>query len=224
MSFIDKPRITAFSHSRLNTYEQCPRKAKYKFIQKLKEPSSTAAERGIDIHKQLEDYIKGEQDHLPDIVSDEALIGIMEALKEEGADTELQVAFDRNWEPCDWFGPQTFMRVVWDAISLNDEHALVVDHKTGKIYAEHKQQADLYALAAFRKYPDINEVTVAFLYIDQNIVGTYEFTREDLPELAQAIEERVRPAASDDVFAPTPSPKCRWCFFRNGNQGPCEFG
>ena len=60
MSFASKivRKITSWSFSRWNVYEECPAKAKYKFIDKLKEPGSAAMDRGTALHKQCEDFLK----------------------------------------------------------------------------------------------------------------------------------------------------------------------
>jgi RecB family exonuclease len=58
-------KITSWSFTRYNTYSQCPAKAKFKFIDKLKEPDSPQMQRGTDIHKLAENYVKGEIVRLP---------------------------------------------------------------------------------------------------------------------------------------------------------------
>ena len=51
--------INRWSHSRLSTYESCPKKAFYRYVKKHPEESHPAAERGIKIHNLAEQYIKG---------------------------------------------------------------------------------------------------------------------------------------------------------------------
>lgn len=53
-------KITSWSFSRWNIYDQCALKAKYKFIDKLPEPRAQPLERGNIIHKQAELYILGQ--------------------------------------------------------------------------------------------------------------------------------------------------------------------
>lgn len=56
--------IQAVSHSRMKTHEGCPRKAMFKFIDKLKEPPNDAMERGLAMHQELENWllaVKGEK-------------------------------------------------------------------------------------------------------------------------------------------------------------------
>ena len=42
--------ISRWSHSRLSTYESCPKKAYYRYVEKLTEEQHPAAERGVRIH------------------------------------------------------------------------------------------------------------------------------------------------------------------------------
>jgi len=52
--------ITSWSNSRYNTYEQCPRKAKYQFLDKLPTKGGAPLRRGSDIHSLCEHIIKGD--------------------------------------------------------------------------------------------------------------------------------------------------------------------
>ena len=51
--------ITSWSFSRYSDYQQCPAKAKYKHVLRMKEPPNDAMARGTAIHTMAEDYIKG---------------------------------------------------------------------------------------------------------------------------------------------------------------------
>ena len=57
--------INRWSYSRLGTYESCPKKAYYRYIEKIPEEQHPAAERGIKIHGLAEQYIKGELEEMP---------------------------------------------------------------------------------------------------------------------------------------------------------------
>ena len=43
-------KIQAWSYSRLGTYDQCPAKAKFQYIDKLKEPDSASGAKGTRVH------------------------------------------------------------------------------------------------------------------------------------------------------------------------------
>lgn len=226
MSFF-KPTIQGLSHSRLKVYEDCPRKAKYKFIDRLEEPSSENMDRGLAMHKMLENWLKDKSAPLPDIIDDEMLQPWYEGLRAmPGVQAELQLAFTSKWQPVEWFGRGVWMRVAIDAAAqLPDKSVVVVDHKSGKMYAEHEQQAELYALAGFHHWPDAPTVEVAFAYLDIPSIQTKVYTREkDFDELMTNVANRCTTIGIDTTFVANPGPKCRWCHFRKSNEGPCEHG
>jgi len=57
--------ITAWSFSRWNTYEQCPRKAKYQIIDRMPIEQNDAMRRGSIIHILAEMYVKNNLSSLP---------------------------------------------------------------------------------------------------------------------------------------------------------------
>lgn len=52
-------KIAYWSFSLYSTYRECPLKAKFRAIDKIKEPGNEYMDRGNDVHKLCEDYIKG---------------------------------------------------------------------------------------------------------------------------------------------------------------------
>ena len=59
--------ISAWSYSRLKNYEQCPHRAFLAYVEKRPEPpeiDKKAANRGTEIHTQIENYIRGDSDEL----------------------------------------------------------------------------------------------------------------------------------------------------------------
>lgn len=221
MSFV-KPMFHAWSYSRLKTWEECPAKAKYKFIDRLPEPDSPYAARGSDIHKLAERYLKDDLDEMP--VQLKEVDEYIEALKIPGVQTEMQIAFDKDWKPTGWFAPNVYCRVVFDAANPEPLKVTVTDHKTGKKREqEHIDQLRLYALASFMYWPEIEEVNAQIIYIDHGERLRMTFTRSTVPELLTYWTTRADKMRSDDVFAATPSPSCKYCHYRKSNGGPCRF-
>jgi len=233
MSFIsmEDVGITAVSHSRMKTHEGCPRKAKYKFIDKLKEPGNDAMNRGLEIHKQLEGWmvngLKPKGGDYSDGV-DIPRTGIYNRIRKDVArlklggyslQPELQAAYDKDWEPCSWFGPQAWMRVVYDYVATHGTHHVLADYKTGKVYEDHDQQADLYALSAFKS--GATAVDVVFYYIDQNTVQPYTYDPDELPALEEQVLARAEAVTSDRLYPTNFSWRCEYCHFRRENGGPC---
>lgn len=237
-----KPSITSWSYSRYATYTQCPAKAKYKFVLKIKEPSNDAMDRGSEIHKVAESYVKGVGRAIP---LELKLFGklfkqLRKQYKSVVSDSnktvivEQTLAFTKNWAETrwdDWNG--CAVRVKIDCTYLpTPTVAEVVDWKTGKfnegMYESYKEQLELYALAVLLYYPALEEVRPKLCNLDLGITYPPEdsastFTRKDIPRLKALWAKRTKPMLNDTIFAPRPNDKCRYCSFRAGNGGPCKY-
>jgi hypothetical protein len=218
--------ITQWSFSRWNTYTTCPFRAKCKFILKLPEPQSEAGARGDDVGKAAEAWLAGAQDTMP--VEAKGLQQPMEELRKLPLLVQQEWAFTVGWQPTGWFDKDCWLRIKTDVVAKASEtRAEVVDGKTGKVRDEHKIQLDLYAVGAFCKYENIDEVRVRLFYYDQNTIAPENgklYERSDLPMLKRQWLNRVAPMLRDDKFVPTPGNHCKWCAYRKSKGGPCEFG
>lgn len=244
--------IQSWSYSRLGTYSQCPRKAKYQILDKLKEPDSPAGMNGTRVHAlaamiatgRLPDRDKDNAafyDTLPAILKAKAFPTELETFKAEfkalrklNPLTEAEWAFDKQWQPCSWFASNCWLRVKVDCHYLEQRkvgklrvtRVVIKDWKTGKWSADHALQRELYALGAFLQYQDAEEVIAQHCYLD---LGREEpevpavWTRDMLPKLQKTWLDRTTAMLNDTTFAPTPSDKCRWCAFSKAKKGPCEF-
>jgi hypothetical protein len=188
--------ITAWSYSRHSTYEQCPAKAKYSIIDKLKEPGSAAMDKGNLVHAVAavwatdrlpvrdrdNDRFYGElQATKTSKVTPTPLILFTEEFaalrKRKGVMVEDQWTFDRQWNdmgPQGWFSPMAWLRIKVDLHYLavagrktaQKTTVVIRDHKTGKWSPDHALQRSLYALGALLRYPDAAEVEVSHWYLD----------------------------------------------------------
>jgi CRISPR/Cas system-associated exonuclease Cas4 (RecB family) len=218
MSFV-KPRLYAWSYSRLTTWEECPAKAKYKFLEKLPEPASPYAARGTHLHTLAENYLQGKAE-LP-----MELHGVKEYLDELiGASTEHQLAYNEQWNPVAWFDPTVYCRVIFDAVLDKGPEVTIVDHKSGKKREEeHTDQLRLYALAGFKQYPVAQKINAQIIYLDHDERLTMEFHKHTESKLQEYWDDRAAKMRADDMFSPKPGKACRYCHFRKTNGGPCIF-
>jgi len=246
-------QIQAWSYSRFQTYEQCPQKSKYQVIDKLKEPDGAAGMKGTRVHalaavwvsRQLPPLDKDNTAFYPEL---EALVkakkipveletfevefGLLR--RNKTAQVEQQWTFNRDWEDMGeqgWFSSQAWLRIKVDEhhLEVKKNGALrrttvhIVDYKTGREYEDHALQRSLYALGAFLKYPDAERVTAAHWYLDAGVERKQEWARAVLPALQAEWVKRTTAMLNDTTYAPRPSDKCRYCWFRKANNGPCKF-
>ncbi len=219
--------LTAWSYSRFATYNQCPLKFKLTVIDKMKEPSSPAMERGNQVHKALADYITGKAELPPEVKTPfhHQLYGEMRGISPEDKLVEQQLGFTSGWKPTGWFAKDTWLRVVWDVgLLYEDLTGEVVDHKTGKKYGSNDDQMELFGLSFLCQYRPATHVTTRLIYVDSGDEEIAEFPASVKEKLQAKWEQKVVPMFSDTVFAPRPSDKCRFCTFSRSNKGLCRFG
>lgn len=228
-------RITSWSWSRIRDYEACAYYAALKHVLGIKEPGSKAMQRGSDIGKMAEQYIKGEIRTMPpELQNFAAGFKELRAYRKRHPDrvvVEETWAFRKDWSRTkynDWEGcvcriKMDVARVIGTSKAWNVD---VIDHKTGKYNPEwdlqdYFDQLDLYATGALAIYGHLPNLTVTakLWFLDYGIEHPAErvYTIADLPDLKKRWEARARPMLDDKRFRPMPSRKCQYCYFRAGN-------
>ena len=240
MSFLKQTekgtKITSWSFSRWTCYEECPRKAKYKFIDKLPEPKGAALERGTMLHELAEYFLRGIKKTVPKELK--LIADVLKKLKKQGALAEAEFAFNKEWKPVDWFAKDTWCRVKADATVLpvlgKDVPTVKIDDfksggKADKLSfqdnPDYELQLELYALAGLLRYETAEEADASLIFIDHGKVIPVEkrYTRKDIPRLKKLWEKRTKRMLADTVFVPNPGKACTWCHFRKSKGGPCSY-
>ena len=233
--------LTSWSYSRYNDWRTCPLKAKFKHIDKLKEPGSPAMDRGNQIHKDAEAYIKAVKPRLaPELALFADEFKMLRALYKKKSlpmIVEDNWAFTKDWTETqwdDWVG--CWVRIKLDcAHYVEAGHLLVTDWKSGKPSdyktLEYMEQLELYALAALLLYPELDRVQVRIGWTDVGQMYPQEplmYTPESTKRLLKEWNARVKPMMTDTKFVPKPNNNCRWCFFgeagkTKGGPGLCKY-
>lgn len=221
------PKLDAWSYSRYADYRQCPMRFAYKHLLKQREEAGPAMARGRDIHKIAENALilpaKGKWKCPPELkhFEDE-----FRQLRDMNPTVEQQWGFRNDWTPTGWFGSDVWCRVVLDAVVVyDDDTAVVIDHKTGKKYATNEDQMQLFALATFKKFPNVTEVSTRLWYLDQPVDNEVEiiYQKKDEAKIQKAWEKAIQPMFADRKFPPRPNDKCKWCFLSKSKGGPCKY-
>ena len=215
-----------WSYSRWNTYDQCPLKAKLRYVDGFRDDGggSAASNRGTEIHLQAEEWLRAKRTGpIPPIFDHfrEKLL-MLRRLK---AVPELAVGLKRDWSLCDFDAPDYWWHGELDAIAMTSPRsALIVDWKSGKIYPDHAMQLELYALVAFKADPYLDSVRVEDVYLDQKKETGNVYLRRQVETLQAIWERRVGPMFADRQFAPCPNNLCRFCEFRKElGSGLCQY-
>jgi PD-(D/E)XK nuclease superfamily len=216
---------TPWSYSRLTAYESCPRRFHETTLLKGKWPEERSAQLdwGDAVHKALASALR-DGTPLPTVFQ------IFQPLVDRVNDTpgELLVEDDCRWaitkdfQPTPWFSNKVWLRVIADAVKLNEDVALVVDWKTGKSTNADPVQLILTSLVMLVLFPKLQAVRSDFVWLNEDEHTTQVVYRNEAADHWATLLPRVKSlqqAIVDNHFPPKPGRYCaKWCPVKS-----CEF-
>jgi hypothetical protein len=238
----------SWSLSAIGCYEKCQLKAKFKYVDKIKEARSESASRGVGYHSDIENYLTGGVDHLPEGLS--YYESWLKEVKKYEIYPEKKISLYRDWNPSPWDGPGVYLKAVLDLLVVRRSQLLegspegaaeantrneqtpateliIYDWKTGKIYPDHDDQKSLYSVAAFAEFPSVLSVRAIHVYIDLRQLREKTFHRDQMHELRNTWDGRaakfLEAVRNPEGMIPNPGFHCRWCGYSAAKGGPCRF-
>lgn len=209
------------SYSKINTFKLCPAKFAAQYLTKTypDESDNPNFVRGNAIHKNLEDYVKARlvnQEPPPLCKEGLNVKGIIETLLDryETVTPEMKICLDKNFKMVSWFDNSVaYFRCIIDLLALKQTDCVVVDYKTGKVrdYQEERGQLHLTAGAVFALYPQIETLTMAYLFVDHKQTVKIKFTREDAAQLQGYIVDYFDEINAEKDFDPKINQYCYFC-------------
>jgi len=201
--------LTTWSYSALSTYQQCPKKYDFAYVQKLPQEYAPAAERGKAMHADAEAYLRGTQQELAPSLG--RFRRLFEDLRSMSATAEHVVTVDRNWDPAG----ERWLKAIMDATLIYpDGTADVVDYKSGRPYPGHAQQMMLYGTTLIAAYPQVTHVTTRLWYLDSGAETKGEVTAQAAEASRRIFTKMADTMLADEDLRPTPGAHCRWCPFK----------
>ena len=222
--------IQSWSYSRLTTFEQCGLRAKLAYVDKIPEPPRPlppgklehANDRGTRVHDAAERFVKENIELIPELHKFKPEFQqLKEYFKKGKVSLEGDWATDRDWQPVNWKAKDAWLRMKLDAlVRPTKTHGVVIDYKTGKMFGneiKHAEQGQLYQLATFLRYPEIQTIDVEFWYTDIDDIKRTTFSRDQGLRFYRNFNDRgVRMTSPAADLAARPSiSACRWCPFKN---------
>lgn len=223
----------SYSFSRLDIYNKCPWAYKLVYLDKIPRQTSEALVIGQTMHKLIADYLvrlicqnqqtdwewaekvtpfNGFEDIaymwprfynnfvMPTNVKDQVV--------------ERQLAFNRQWQPVDWFAADAWFRMVMDWCFLQDDLAVVVDWKTNRILPETVEkdlQLQIYGWGVRHLFPQSEEVLLRLHFLRYGAEREIILTPDDLKGVPEAVQERIATIEADQHYDPKPGSFCSWC-------------
>ena len=204
-----------WSYSRVKAFETCPKQFYHtKVIRTYTEPETDAMRYGTDFHLAAEEYIR---DGKPLPKRFEFAKKALDNLNKYAGDKycELELGLKVDLTTCSFDDPEVWYRGIADLAIVNGTKAKAIDYKTGSLkslrYVD-MGQLELMALAMFAKFPKVDDIKCALIYVVANKVIHDRFTRADIPALWE--KWLTKHAAFDKAFQldrwnPRPSGLCR---------------
>lgn len=208
----------AWSHSALESYENCPRQHhQVKVLKRFPFVDTKETAWGREVHKAFENFLlygtllpADLQVHAEFLLGFKSQPGVLAG--------EERIALDRNLRQCAYFDKtvDVWYRGQVDArmrdVSRGYSH--VLDHKTGKVKNNY-QQLKSFAMWEFLTQPDIHTVKAEYYWTQIRGTNGETYYREQLPELLRFFAGklgRFADAYLQDVWPPRQSGLCNgWC-------------
>jgi PD-(D/E)XK nuclease superfamily len=209
---------TAWSYSRIESSETCPRKYWHLNVAKdLKEPESIHQVEGTETHAAFEAYLrKGEP--LPiHLRHHTRVLDSINRMPVTSRIIEQQIALDANWQVVDWFSKTAWVRAKSDLTQINGTVATVWDWKTGK-QKDDFTQLKLNAAITMHLAPEIDKVMMAYYWTKSRNITKDVITRGQLPEFWGEMLVRVQTFQSlydRQDFPPRPNYFCKGCIVKS---------
>lgn len=189
-----KTKQVAWSYSRLNNYETCPKKFFHSSVRKdVIEAESEAMRYGKLVHKALELRVSKDKPMPLNLRYLDKYAKLIAESKGEKL-TEQQLAIDNNFNPCSWFDKQTWCRAILDLAIINGDHAVVIDYKTGKISSDFTQLR-LAGVLLMLHMPELQTVDLSYLWTKDKKITKYEdgpLTRDDIKTVVTELMPRIK--------------------------------
>ncbi|GGI04729.1 RecB family exonuclease [Egicoccus halophilus] len=239
---IDGEGRVRLSFSRVDAYDNCPRRFRYAYVDKLPGKPGPHLSFGTSIHAALEDFYDRK---LPACPSEEDLLGFLYARWDSSGFAALprqeQLAFYRHAQDVlrrfhrrvapsyrlpaateAWFElPIGFEATVVgsiDRVDVDDDGRFhVVDYKTNRKVKNRERvagslQLAIYALAC-RHLFGVLPATVSLDFVVPGVMITVPLEDLDL-EAARDVVLATAAAVREERYEPTPNRLCDWCDFR----------
>ena len=213
-----------WSFSSLKTFQQCPKKYYHTKIAKdVVEPDTTATLYGKTAHTVAEEYIRDDKPVPPQFAYMQETLDSLKAIPGE-KHCEMMLGFTKDLKSCEFHAPDVWWHGIADLVVINEEKKMAysVDYKTSKSarYADVKQ-LDLVATGIFAKFPQIERIKSALLFVVSKEFVKAEHHVEMMPKYVEKPARdvaRIEAALENGVWNPVQGPLCKFCSVKQ-----CEY-
>ena len=235
-------KYAPYSHSKMTTYEFCPRKFKYQYIDKIpiERKPQIHFDRGTLFHlllehdgdlkavKETKDWKVIKSNNLLDKSQIKEIYDIYKTFitTKPGKDIvskdvllkEFPLGLNENLELVPYDSNDVVLRGFIDAAYTfgKDDVCMLVDWKSGKYKKEEQQsyaQLLWYSLGLFSKNPYLKKILLVFAYVEHNKINTKVVQRKDLHKYKKALFDKIQKIEQATEFPKEITGLCSYCDF-----------
>ena len=218
--------MTWLSPSKMGTYLQCAKRFKFRYIDKLEEPSSPILERGIKMHSIVEKWYQrtkrkskdGQVIDFAELPSElDKFLQFEKKRYEVLQDKSLFFPIHQELELRD---EEDKLRGIADAIYKDEEgDYILIDYKTGKHnparYSGYRRQLAFYKhIIDKQKLLDRPIKYWGIIFLDHGVLFFEEAKPVSMKTTMSAIA-KTRKGIEEGQFKPSVSPLCAYCGFKD---------
>jgi hypothetical protein len=183
--------LISYSFSRIESYENCPRKFWHESVAKtIPFEKNEAAQYGDDVHKAFATFFMDGKKLPLHLLHYQPFL---ELIKSAPGDKiiEQKICLNAKYEPVEWYAKDAYIRVISDLTQVSGTRGVVWDWKTGRPKDDFTQ-LQLNAAITFHLDPSIEEMTMAYFWLKTKSVATEKMVRGQVPDFWSGWMPRVQ--------------------------------
>lgn len=216
-----------FSYSKINTYNICPRKYEFSYIDFYpRKGSSDIVLKGTLLHKMIELYIN-DKDY--DIPYEKEFLSLKEedfnAFKEDFEKIKEQPLIKqlkKMKDSCEINVEQKLTNVFenfifsgnTDTLVKNEKKLIIIDYKTGKVN-QNFEQLEFYALVSSYLYPEIQDFLLVLSFVSHEQDLKITLKKEDMFKIENKLIKYISNINNSIKFDKKVGPLCNYCDYKD---------
>ncbi len=216
-----------FSYSKINTYNICPRKYEFSYIDFYpRKGSSDIVLKGTLLHKMIELYIN-DKDY--DIPYEKEFLSLKEedfnAFKEDFEKIKEQPLIKqlkKMKDSCEINVEQKLTNVFenfifsgnTDTLVKNEKKLIIIDYKTGKVN-QNFEQLEFYALVSSYLYPEVQDFLLVLSFVSHEQDLKITLKKEDMFKIENKLIKYISNINNSIKFDKKVGPLCNYCDYKD---------
>lgn len=216
-----------FSYSKINTYNICPRKYEFSYIDFYpRKGSSDVVLKGTLLHKMIELYINDKDYNIPyekeflSLKEEDfnAFKEDFEKIKEQPLIKQLKKMKDSCEINVEQKLTNVFENFIFsgntDTLVKNEKKLIIIDYKTGKVN-QNFEQLEFYALVSSYLYPEVQDFLLILSFVSHEQDLKITLKKEDMFKIENKLIKYISNINNSIKFDKKVGPLCNYCDYKD---------